>query len=103
MDSRKKKVVGAAAGAAAAATAVGMGIAAVKMKGRKPTTLHVRASGDAWIIATDGASSPSSRHDTKRQAVNTARQLAGKRAPSRLVIHRQDGSVQKEHRYEPEA
>lgn len=100
MDNRKKKVLGAAAGAAAA-TAVG--IAAAKMKGRAPTALYVRPDDEGWIVGTDGAKRAASRHETKRQAVKAARELAASKAPSRLVIHRRDGSVQKEHGYEPEA
>lgn len=99
MDTRKKAVIGAAAGAAAA-TAVGF--AAVKMKNRRPTVFHVRPADDGWTLGEDGAASPSSRHDTKREAVNAARELAVSSAPSRLVIHRRDGSVQKEHSYQPE-
>lgn len=102
MDKRsKKKVLGAAAGAAAAATAVG--IAAAKMKNRKPTIFHVRPDQDEWIIVTDGAREPSSRHGTKRVAVRAARDIASQKAPSRLIIHRRDGSVQKEHAYQPGA
>lgn len=101
MDTRKKAAIGAAAGAAAAATAVG--IAAVKMKNRKPISLHVRSADEGWTVGADGASAPSSHHETKRQAVNAARELAAKSAPSRLVIHRRDGSVQKEHSYQPES
>lgn len=102
MDTRSKKVIGAAAGAAAAATAVG--IAAARMKNRKPAVFHVRPDDDeGWVVASDGAKSPLSRHDTKRLAVKAARDLAGSKAPSRLVIHRRDGSVQKEHGYDPDA
>lgn len=101
MDARKKKVLGAAAGAAAAATAVG--IAAATLKNRKPTALYVRPADEGWVVGLEGGKEPSSRHDTKRQAVKTARQLAASKAPSRLVIHRRDGSVQKEHAYDPES
>lgn len=102
MDKRNKKVIGAAAGAAAAATAVG--IAAARMRNRKPTIYHVRpGEEDDWVVVSDGAKQPSSRHETKRVAVRAARDLAARKAPSRLVIHRRDGSVQKEHGYEPDS
>lgn len=101
MDNRKKAAIGVAAGAAAAATAVG--IAAVKKHNLKPTVFHVRPGEEGWTLGADGASSPSTRHETKRQAVNAARELAAGSAPSRLVIHRRDGSVQKEHSYQPGA
>jgi hypothetical protein len=97
---RKKKIVGVAAGAAAAATAVG--IAAAKLRGRSPTVYHVRAVDDGWEIRKEGAKEPASRHGTKRQAVKEARDLAGGHTPSRLVIHRRDDTIQKEHTYEPE-
>lgn len=99
MGSRTKKIIGAAAGAAAAATAVG--IAAATLKSRESKVFHVRAGDDAWVVSTDGASEPTARHDTKREAVKAARELAAGKAPSRLVIHRRDGSVQKEHSYQP--
>ncbi len=96
----KKKVIGAAAGAAAA-TAVG--IAATKMAGRRPTVYHVRPDEEKWIVLKEGSKKASSRHDTKRQAVKEGRRLAGENPPSRLIIHRTDDSVQKEHSYTPEA
>jgi uncharacterized protein YdaT len=98
---KKKKVLGAAAGAAAAATAVG--IAAARLKGREPKVYHVRPRDDRWVVEAEGAKQASSTHDTKRQAVKAGRELAGGKAPSRLVIHRSDDTVQKEHSYEPEA
>lgn len=94
----KKKVMGAAAGAAAAATAVG--VAAVKRKNRKATVLHVRPDDESWKVETEGAKQARSRHETKREAVKAARSAAVSAAPSRLIIHRRDGSVQKEHAYE---
>lgn len=95
---RKKKIVGVAAGAAAAATAVG--IAAAKLKGRSPTVYEVRPADEGWEVRKEGGRQALSRHSTKRQAVRTARDLAGEHTPSRLVIHRRDDTVQKEHTYE---
>lgn len=99
MEDQKKKVIGAAAGAAAAAA---VGLAAARMKGRKPTVYHVRSDDDGWFVEREDAKSASSRHDTKRQAVKAGRELASSKAPSRLLIHRVDDSVQQEHSYEPE-
>lgn len=90
-----KKIMG-AAGAAAAATAVG--IAAATIKNRKPTVLHVKPSDDAWVLAVEGKDGTS--YDTKRAAVQAGRELADSKAPSRLVIHRRDGTIQKQHSYE---
>lgn len=95
----RKKVMGAAAGAAAAATAVG--VAAVKMRGRKQTVFHVLADDEAWKVEAEGGKPAASHHKTKRQAVKTGRDLASRAAPARLVIHRRDGTIQKQHAYEP--
>lgn len=100
MVDKKKKVIGAAAGVAAAATAAGL--AAAKLRGAKPTTFHVRPREKGWAVETDGAERAASTHRTKRQAVKAGRTLATENTPSRLVIHRGDGSIQKEHSYAAE-
>ena len=99
-DKNKKKIIGAAAGAAAAAAAAG--IAAATMKGRKPTVYHVRPGDHGWTLEKEGASDPESSHRIKRQAVKNGRRLASENRPARLVIHRKDATVQREHEYEPE-
>lgn len=96
----KKKVMGAAAGAAAAATAVG--VAAVKMRGSKTTVFHVTPGDEEWKVEAEGGKPAASHHGTKREAVKVGRDLASKAAPARLVIHRRDGTIQKQHAYEPE-
>lgn len=94
----KKKVMGAAAGAAAAATAVG--VAAAKMRNKKATVFHVSPDDEVWKVEAEGGKPAASSHDTKRQAVKIGREKAAKAAPSRLVIHRRDGTIQKQHAYE---
>lgn len=64
------------------------------------TALHVRAEGDQWIIAADGADDALDRFRTKEEAVSAAREAAAKAAPSELVIHRLDGSVMASHSYQ---
>lgn len=91
-----KKIMG-AAGAAAAATAVG--IAAATLRGRKTTVLHVQPAAEGWTLGAEGDDG-GARYDTKRAAVQAGRELADSKAPSRLVIHRRDNSIQKEHSYE---
>lgn len=95
----RKKVMGAAAGAAAAATAVG--VAAVKMRGRKATVFHVLPDDESWKVEAEGGKPTASHHNTKREAVKTGRGLASRAAPARLVIHRRDGTIQNQHAYEP--
>lgn len=94
----KKKVMGAAAGAAAAATAVG--VAAVKMRGSKTTVFHVQPDDESWKVEAEGGKPAASQYGTKREAVKAGRDLASKAAPARLVIHRRDGSIQKQHAYD---
>lgn len=94
----RKKVMGAAAGAAAAATAVG--VAAARMRNKKATVFHVLPDDESWKVEAEGGKPAASRHGTKRQAVKTGREAAAKAAPSRLVIHRGDGTIQKQHAYE---
>jgi hypothetical protein len=94
--SQKQKIIGAAAGVAAAATAIG--VAAAKRRG-KTTTYHVKPADDGWTLEAEGAKKPESTHTTKRGAVRAGRKLAGDKAPSHLVIHRVDGSVQRQHGY----
>lgn len=96
---RNTAIAGAAmAGVAAAATA---GIMVSRRGGGATSaTYHVRPAKDGWTVGTEGAGAPASTHSTKRAAVTEARRLAGKHAPSQLVIHRTDGTVQARHSYE---
>ena len=65
-------------------------------------TLHVLADGDhGWMIRDEGSSTAMSSFGTKREALRAARAAAAEAAPSQLVIHRADGSVSREHRYDP--
>lgn len=96
-----KKIMGAAGAAAAAATAVG--IAAATMRNRKPTVLHVQPADEGWTLSAEGDRAGGARYDTKRAAVQAGRELADSKAPSRLVIHRRDNSIQKQHSYEKDS
>jgi hypothetical protein len=65
-------------------------------------TLHVVPDGeDGWMIRDGGSSATVSSFGTKREALRAARAAAAAAAPSQLIIHRADGSVSREHRYEP--
>lgn len=108
---RAKKVLAATAGVAAAA---GLALAA-RRKGRRddgesdagdargeaggPRTYRVVPAGDDWEVALEGSSRPASRYGTKREAVDAARAAAHAAAPSALVIHRADGTIQRRHAY----
>lgn len=99
----KKTIIATTAGVAAA---TGLAVAAKKRKdaGRKTaepdaTVYHVKPDGEEWVVEAEGAARASSRHPNKKSAVEEGRSLAGKKTPSRLVIHRADGTVQRQHAY----
>ena len=95
-----KKIVGAVT---AAAAGTGIAFAAAKKMMRDSPIYHVKSDGDEWAVTAEGAARASSRHGTKKEAVEAVRALVNVRRPSRLVIHRADGAVQREHEYEMEA
>jgi hypothetical protein len=90
------KLAGAAAAFMAGAAAV---VRYVRARGRA-AQLHVRHDGARWALGTNGSNGSTKTFDTKRQAVTAARQEAAAAAPSELVIHRVDGSVEQSHSYE---
>ena len=58
------------------------------------TVLHVVPHADGWAIEREGVARATSVHGTKAEAVSVARERAKAGATGRLVIHRQDGTVQ---------
>jgi len=54
--------------------------------------LHVVRHTEGWVIRSEGSTRASSRHDTQREAIETARTLAEQNAIT-LVIHGRDGRV----------
>lgn len=64
----------------------------------KRTTFEVAPDEHGWTVTRVGFSRDST-HMTKDAAVRKAVKLAKSRAPSELVIHRQDGSVQETRYY----
>lgn len=100
-----RNVLASAVGVTAAA---GLAAAAAKRfrdteSSGSPRVYHVTPNGEGWHVEAEGASRASSTHTTKREAVDRARELAHAHVPSRLVIHRADGSIQRQHTYEVEA
>lgn len=61
-------------------------------------TQHVRARDDGWAVVKEGADRATRVLDTKAEAVEVAREIASNQG-SKLVIHRQDGSVQETRDY----
>lgn len=104
-SSTPRKTVAAAAGLAALGAA---GVATARaLKQRKAngstdepsTTFRVEADGEeGWILTSDGKQDDQ-RFGSKREALRVARRQAAEAQPSRLIIHRTDGRVQRSHTY----
>lgn len=60
---------------------------------------HVRYGDDGWIVEAEGAQQPSAVESRKTDAVQRAREIAENQQPSRLIVHKQDGTVQTESSY----
>lgn len=112
---RNSKIMAATAGVAAA-TGIAMAAGKKLMNARGnggsqrangsalPAVFHVRSGDDgSWRVDSDDGGIGGERHSTKGRAVRAARKLAHGSKPSRLVIHRGDGSVQREHTYRKKA
>ncbi len=95
----------AAAAAAAGALAVVTGALAALIRRRhsegKRSVLHLEKAteGEGWRLGLKGEAEAEATFATKEEGLAAARELAGKDAPSELVVHREDGTVQDRHRY----
>ncbi|MDX1746255.1 MAG: DUF2188 domain-containing protein [Halobacteriales archaeon] len=95
--SKKKagKAVAVTAGVAAAATAGYVAYRKMSSDADDDTTIvHLLPSEEGWEVRREGAEEPESVHGTKDEGLGVARELAHSHEPSRLVVHRKDGSVQ---------
>jgi poly(hydroxyalkanoate) granule-associated protein len=55
---------------------------------------HVVPRGEEWVVKQEGVAEPFSVSATKKEALEAGRTLAKAHMPSRLVTHKQDGTVQ---------
>lgn len=69
-------------------------------KPAEPVAYHLVPKGDGWTIHIEGSQTDIRRFDTKNSALDAARDLANAHMPSRLVVHRADGTIQTSHSYE---
>lgn len=60
---------------------------------------HVRYRDDEWVVEAEDAQQPSATEARKKDAVQRAREIAENQQPSRLIVHKQDGTVQSESTY----
>ncbi|NBB74854.1 MAG: DUF2188 domain-containing protein [Bacteroidetes bacterium] len=66
------------------------------------TVYHVSPHEKGWAVKREGAERATSVHETKKEAVSAAREEAKAHVPSRLIIHKQDRSVQETFAYDEE-
>jgi hypothetical protein len=87
-------LVAAAAGAAVAAHLR-------RKRSHDGATFHVNLDGDkGWALRAEGSDDPIGTFSTKASAVRAARKAAADAAPSDLMIHLSDGTVQATHSYQ---
>lgn len=67
------------------------------------TVLHVVPAEDGWAVKQEGETAPMLEAGTKAEMLDKARTLAEAAAPSRLVIHRKDGTVQDQVTFDAQA
>ena len=73
---------------------------ALRYGAAKPAVYHVVSSDEGWAVQQEGSESPVGIYRTKSEATKEARRLAKATTPSRLVLHRKDGTVQDSTAYE---
>jgi len=73
-------------------------------KAAKETTVyHLLPKDEKWSIRQEGQDKDSGVQDTKKAALDAARKLAQSNEPSRLVVHRADGTIQNSYSYGDDA
>ncbi len=58
------------------------------------TRIHVVPRNGGWAVRREGADRATSVHNSKKDAVERATDLAKKNS-SRLIVHKQDGTIEK--------
>lgn len=66
------------------------------------TVYHVTPHEKGWAVKREGAERATSVHETKKEAMSAARDEAKGHLPSRLIVHKQDRSVQETFTYDEE-
>ena len=64
-----------------------------------PRTFHLLPSDEDWVVRSEGSDKNFSFHDTKESALEAGRGIARAHEPSRLVVHRSDGTIQTSYNY----
>ena len=96
----KSSVVAGTGVAVAAAAGVAVAVHLLRKGPLDVATFHVSLDGDGgWAIRAEGSDDPIQKFRTKAIAVRAARRAAADVAPSDLMIHASDGTVQATHSY----
>ena len=66
----------------------------------KQTVYHLVSDDEGWAIKQEGYEEAVSAHGTKNEALEAGRMLAQQTVPSRLVVHKQDGTIQTSYSYD---
>ena len=102
-NSHVKSTVAAGTGVVAVAAAgVAVAVHLLRKESHDEATFHVNvnANGDGgWALRAEGSDDPVQTFPTKASAVRAARKAAADAAPSDLLIHLSDGTVQATHSY----
>jgi len=67
------------------------------------TVYHLLPEGDNWAVRLEGGDKDLEQAGTKKAALDLARKLAQSNEPSRLVVHRADGTIQDSFNYGEDA
>ena len=63
------------------------------------TVYHVTPHDEGWAVTKEGATRASAVEAKKGEAVDTAREYAKKQTPSQVIVHKKDGTIQKQFTY----
>lgn len=67
---------------------------------KEPVAYHLLPEGGKWTVRREGSDEDLSLHETKNAAMDAARDVAHAHLPSRLIVHRADGTIQTSYTYE---
>jgi hypothetical protein len=97
----KSTVVAGAGVVVAAAAGVAVALHLLRKGLHNAATFHVMFNGDeGWTLRADGSGDAIQTFRNKAIAVRAARKAAADAAPSDLMIHKSDGTVQATHSYQ---
>ena len=65
----------------------------------QPQILHVKPDQGRWLITMEGMRQPVAAYGSKEEALKRGIEIAMREAAARLVLHKSDGSVEREHLY----